>query len=904
MKRTVLALISLSLALAVVLFIAASLGVVQAGQPVKDARPTPTPDRPIPDSEAIADPDIPPLPDLVVEKIEVEPASPRIGQMVTIKVTIANRGSRDVAPGNNFWADLYIDPAIVPIQLGQDGVAAWPCQSWFVPVDGSYILYTDTIVFDDVKTYALYAQVDTDGHVTEENENNNVFGPVQVEVRSARQFVHQTHEDFQMGVASSLDVSHPDGVIRRGIFEQPFTEPDVYSPDNQIDSPPLPEGPTYVNQVKPVLTSNENGVLYAAWEDGRHGGVFNRRIYAAYSLDDGVTWEPPENMPIAPDDGSIYNQVSVDLAFDPAIGLYGRLYAVWQDGRNGHFDIYSATVDVEADGSIDPNNWQVGTAPLNDDVGSAHQLNPAVAVRPSITDPNDARVYVVWQDQRNGNDDIYLVRSDDGGEHWGSNYFVTDDPHMTAQNQLAPAIGVEDKEGIVVVGWEDWRDPEHPEIYAMWSWDEGATFGVDVPVTIVEPEQRQTYRLAPDLLTHTTTEPTWVEDPETGELVPGDPTEITIIHVAWQDGKGENADVYWTYAYYDHDPEVESSCPWPYEQDFCFEGPAKVSGFVLDSDYVRPPNSEPSWPIEPTWQGQASLDLVPDGQDFFTFCKFGSTTVYSKGVVIAWSDSRSYDDWRYEIHTRRLASPGGDPKAYEICNDSTAGMVNGNPKLRAYRDDLGSTPARLSDEYNAFSPAAVGQLNPSVHVDPSGLFVAWDDDRWDDPFEPGTVRDRDIFVAKKGVKEYGIYISPVLDGGATEPRWYVLSWWGATQHEGDLVMQTRFGNTPQPPLNPAENAGTTWTRWTGNPSSEDLRLRCPGDDDECYYDAPGRHIVRPDGTDWFSAPDHPDQYRYMQYKVIIRRDESSVWNLFKTALSQVVIHYEGPNTVYLPLIIR
>ncbi len=35
----------------------------------------------------------------------------------------------------------------------------------------------------------------------------------------------------------------------------------------------------------------------------------------------------------------------------------------------------------------------------------------------------------------------------------------SDDPHMTSQNQLAPAIDVEEL-GIVVVGWEDWRDPE------------------------------------------------------------------------------------------------------------------------------------------------------------------------------------------------------------------------------------------------------------------------------------------------------------------------------------------------------------------------------------------------------------------------------------------------------------
>jgi hypothetical protein len=325
-----------------------------------------------------------------------------------------------------------------------------------------------------------------------------------------------------------------------------------------------------------------------------------------------------------------------------------------------------------------------------------------------------------------------------------------------------------------------------------------------------------------------------------------------------------------------------------------------VSGFVIDSDYVRPPNSDPSWPIDPTWQGQVTLDLVPD-LTYFTGCKFETTIVYSKGVVIAWSDARSYDDWRYEVRTRRIASPEGDPKTYEVCDDWAAGMVNGNPKLHAYRDDLAASPDLLSDEYSQMKPAAVGQLNPSVKVDPAGIFVAWDDDRWDAPFEPGTVRDRDVFSAKMGMNEDGIYLSPVLDGGENYPKWYVLSWWGATQHSGDLLFQTRFGNTAQPPHDPSLNAGTTWTPWTGNPSSG--YLSCTAGTD-CYYDAPGRHIVRPDGTTWLGSPDHPEQYRYMQYKVIIRRT-SPLWeHPRKTAVSQVVIHYEGPNAVYLPMIRR
>ena len=105
------------------------------------------------------------------------------------------------------------------------------------------------------------------------------------------------------------------------------------------------------------------------------------------------------------------------------------------------------------------------------------------------------------------------------------------------------------------------------------------------------------------------------------------------------------------------DPEAREPCPYPYEGDFCFKSPQKVNGFVIDSGYVVPSDAPPAWQIEPSWQGQASMALV-QGNEHWTGCNFGSTDIYSRGVVIAWSDARSFDDWRYEIHTRRVASPG------------------------------------------------------------------------------------------------------------------------------------------------------------------------------------------------------------------------------------------------------
>jgi hypothetical protein len=873
MKRTFLALSCLALLLVIALIVGAGLGLAQTSGPVPDARPTPTPILPLPERQSPnvpESPDIPPLPDLIVEKIEVVPATPKIGQTVKIMVTIKNQSSHDVDPGNNFWSDVYVDPAVVPIRLGQDGVYDWGCQATWVPAGGSHILET-SYVFDDVKSYSLYAQVDTDGHVLEANETNNVLGPIVVQVQAIDKIVHQTHEQFQEGMASTLDVSHPQGVIRPGIFVEPDVEPNVYTPDYAINDPTAVETDTGLSQVKPALASNGTGTLYVVWEDGRWGGLFNRRIYFRRSTppNSGQTWigETLVDQDPAVNPATVtFNQVSPDLVYDSDAG---RLYAVWQDGRDGDYDIYFAYSTNQGA------TWQPQPArKLNDDVGSANQLNPSIALGPG------GEVYVVWQDQRNGNDDVYLVRSDNSGVSWGPNYFVTDDPDMAAQNQVAPSVAVEEEFGIVYVGWEDWRNPQHPEIYVMWSWDEGRTFGIDVPV--VYPPAGS-YRTAPSLKAQTTAEIVEVEDPVTGELHPVE-RPVSVVHVAWQEGTNDGADVYYSYAPYVHyDPDV---CPWPY--DFCFTPRQEVSGFVIDSEYVRRPEDTSYWPIEPSWQGQVSLDFVPPDM-YFTQCHADSTKVYSKGVMIAWSDARSYDDWRYEIRTRRVASPEGDPKRYEVCEDWAVGMVNGNPKIYALRDD----PAK----YEIYKPAATGQADPSILVDEAGIYVAWDDERWDDPSLTGKVRNRDVFSSRMrlpGETKDGIYISPVLDGQDVAPRWYVLSWFGATQHSGDLLFQTRFGNNRNPPK--GDVAADTWTRWTGNPGSPGA-VGCSAGI-ACYYDAPGRHIVRPDGTDWFSNPSGA-QYRYMQYKVIITGPDRL------TALSQVTVYYDGGGfNVYLPVVLR
>ena len=118
-------------------------------------------------------------PDLVVTGISVAPNPPEAGQSATVYVTVKNQGNRPVAYGNNFYVDFYVDSEPAPLLRGD---IEWGVQgSWFGvgesrTLSGSYI-FTEG-------THQLYAQADTDSTVTETNENNNVLGPVPLNVTS------------------------------------------------------------------------------------------------------------------------------------------------------------------------------------------------------------------------------------------------------------------------------------------------------------------------------------------------------------------------------------------------------------------------------------------------------------------------------------------------------------------------------------------------------------------------------------------------------------------------------------------------------------------------------------------------------------------------------------------------
>lgn len=206
------------------------------------------------------------------------------------------------------------------------------------------------------------------------------------------------------------------------------------------------------------------GTVAVVWREDRQFPLGDQQsIYCNCSTDGGRTWLPTDvrlNLGVPANAGT---------AGDPAVACAGAtVHVAWSDGRNGRPDIY---YDRSSDGGA---TWlpsevrlDVGSPP-----GATGSGSPQIAATP-------AAVLVCWQDSRNGNSDLYLNRSLDGGSTWlpTDTRLDTGSPpgvDMSLQPQLAAAGQM------AAVVWADTRHSTLPstakDIYLNRSLDAGTTW--------------------------------------------------------------------------------------------------------------------------------------------------------------------------------------------------------------------------------------------------------------------------------------------------------------------------------------------------------------------------------------------------------------------------------------------
>jgi hypothetical protein len=196
---------------------------------------------------------------------------------------------------------------------------------------------------------------------------------------------------------------------------------------------------------RPSLAVASDGTVYAAWEDLRNG---NWDIYITKSIDDGDSWVAPD-VPLSSGPG---NQTYPSIVVDSQ----GTIHAVWQDDRNGDKDIYYAN-STDFGLTWSPSNIRVSTDTISVGSPNRSQEVPKIAV-----DSADV-LYVVWQDARWNDNDIYFAKSTDSGATWTDpNRRVNRDP-APSPDQNNPAIAV-DVSGNLFVVWDE-DDGTENDIY-------------------------------------------------------------------------------------------------------------------------------------------------------------------------------------------------------------------------------------------------------------------------------------------------------------------------------------------------------------------------------------------------------------------------------------------------------
>ena len=261
------------------------------------------------------------------------------------------------------------------------------------------------------------------------------------------------------------------------------------------------------NRENPQVKVYTNNYFYATWNDTNGSDVYLRKFN---SSDGSPVW----NYVKINIDANNENQSKADLAVDSS----GNVYAVWMDDRNGDLDIYAQKRSA-ADGS---NLW-IEDLKVNNDAGSFDQINPRAAV------DNDGNFYAVWEDERNGNKDIYWAKFDPNGDRLtGIGEFGAADKKantdISGLDQYEPAV---DFDGVdyFYISWSDKRNSQ-PDIYAQ-KYDKNGDIAISGDWTIGDVK-----------INDDSTPDKWREKSAIAYF------SDTAIYFSWEDNRNGGLDVY------------------------------------------------------------------------------------------------------------------------------------------------------------------------------------------------------------------------------------------------------------------------------------------------------------------------------------------------------------------------
>ena len=232
--------------------------------------------------------------------------------------------------------------------------------------------------------------------------------------------------------------------------------------------------------------SNAKGNVYLAWTRfdvyGSNNPEHHSQIYFTRSTDQGQTFSMPFR--ISDTGGDCVDSDNTVEGAVPAVGPSGEIYVVWA-GPLG------LVLDKSNDGGLTFGKDKViGDIPGGWDfsIDGLTRANGMPVTGVDLSDgPNKGTLYVNWIDARNGDPDVFVMSSRNGGDSWSKPVRVNDDPVKNGRAQFFTWMTVDPADGSINVVFYDRRDGSGTQtgVTLARSIDGGKSFvnhKVDVPL--------------------------------------------------------------------------------------------------------------------------------------------------------------------------------------------------------------------------------------------------------------------------------------------------------------------------------------------------------------------------------------------------------------------------------------
>ena len=228
-----------------------------------------------------------------------------------------------------------------------------------------------------------------------------------------------------------------------------------------------------VDQENPKIVVDDENNFYVVWEDEISG---DKDVLLAKFDENGNTLFAGKKVNT---DNSGLDQYEPSIVFDKS----DYLYISWTDKRNSQPDIYAQKYDKT--GSVAASgNWTTGDIKINDD-----STPDKWRTKSSLAYFSDNAIYFSWEDDRNGDLDVYSAKFDsDGNKLWAYDLIMNG---VSSDFQGCPDL-ITDSMGYAITAWEDRRGGQY-DIYATRYKNIGFFLRTNVPISITGAKLKGTY---------------------------------------------------------------------------------------------------------------------------------------------------------------------------------------------------------------------------------------------------------------------------------------------------------------------------------------------------------------------------------------------------------------------------